>query len=51
MHYLIVDPDRPLIIQHTRQSAGSIATQIVTQGTIVLAPPGLSVPVDEIYGG
>jgi Uma2 family endonuclease len=51
VHYLIIDPDQPLIIQHTRQSTGSIVTQIVTQGTIVLDPPGLSVPVAEIYGG
>jgi len=48
-HYLIVDPDQPLIIHHQRHGA-DILTRIVREGTIKLDPPGLEVGVGEIYG-
>jgi Uma2 family endonuclease len=50
-HYLIVDPLRPLILHHAR-TAGSAAalTHIVTEGTIALDPPGLTLAVADIYG-
>ena len=49
-HYLIVDPLRPLILHHAR-AAGSetILTHIVTEGTITLDPPGITLAVAEIY--
>jgi Uma2 family endonuclease len=49
VHYLIVDPDKPLIIHHARQDDGTILTRIVTAGTIDLDPPGLELTVAEIY--
>lgn len=50
-HYLIVDPEKPMIIHHSRQSGGdSILTRIVRTGVINLDPPGLELAVDDVYG-
>jgi Uma2 family endonuclease len=49
-HYVIVDPDQPLIIHHTRADDGKILTSIVHDGTITLDPPGLEVALGDIYG-
>jgi Uma2 family endonuclease len=48
-HYLIIEPGGPPMIHHARQSDDTILTRIVTGGTIELAPPGLSLNVDDIY--
>ena len=48
-HYLVVDPDKPLIIHHARATDDTILTRIVTAGTISLDPPGLEVTVADIY--
>lgn len=48
-HYLIVDPVQPLIVHHARGTADTIATRIVTEGTISLDPPGLELSVADIY--
>ncbi len=50
IHYLIVDPNRPLVVHHGRSPDGTIVTRIVTDGTIVLDPPGLMLSLAEIYG-
>lgn len=50
-HYLIVDPDQPMIIHHARRSDGSILTRVVREGAISLDPPGLDVTLADIYGG
>ena len=50
MHYLIVDPDQPLIIHHARADKDAILTHIVQDGAIALDPPGLEVLLDDIYG-
>ncbi len=50
-HYLIVDPNKPVIINHARRSGDVIATRIVTDGTIALDPPGMNLRVSDIYGG
>jgi len=50
MHYLIVDPDRPLIIHHARRQDDSILTRIVSEGVIKLDPPGLELALSDIYG-
>ena len=39
-HYLIVDPTRSLILHHSR-TGDAILTRVVTEGAIVLDPPGL----------
>ncbi len=51
VHYLIVDPDQPLIIHHARRDGDTIATRIVRDGTISLDPPGLELTLTEIYAG
>ena len=50
-HYLIVDPNKPLVLHHARGSGDIILTHIVTQGTIDLDPPGLAVALADIYAG
>jgi Uma2 family endonuclease len=50
-HCLIVDPDKPLVVHHARGSGDTILTHVVTQGTIELDPPGLTVALTDIYAG
>ncbi|HEX2255917.1 MAG TPA: Uma2 family endonuclease [Afifellaceae bacterium] len=50
MHYLIVDPEKPLVIHHARGEAGTIASRILRDGALRLDPPGMEVTVAEIYG-
>ena len=49
MHYLVVDPDRPLIIHHSRRDDGPILTTFVRDGTVALDPPGLDLALSDIY--
>jgi Uma2 family endonuclease len=49
-HYLIVDPDQPLIIHHARQKDDSILTTVVRDGAITLDPPGLDLALADVYG-
>jgi len=48
-HYLIVDPTKPLVVHHARGSGETILTRVVTQGTIQLDPPGMTVTIADIY--
>ena len=48
-HYLIVDPDRRLVIHHARGEGDVIATRIVREGALRLDPPGLEVTVGEMF--
>ena len=47
--YLVLDPERRMVIHHARGEAGLIATRIVTEGAIDLTPPGLTVAVAELF--
>ncbi len=49
MHYLIVDPDEPVIIHHRRAEKGVILTEVLRDGEVVLDPPGLRFELSEIY--
>jgi Uma2 family endonuclease len=49
-HYLIIDPDKRIVIHHSRVQGGVLGTQIVNSGTITLDPPGLSVSVADFFG-
>jgi Uma2 family endonuclease len=51
VHYIIVDPDKPLVVHHARGTGDMILTHIVTQGAIELDPPGLAVALADIYAG
>lgn len=48
-HYLIVWPDEPRIVRHSRRENGDIATQVFVSGEIGLDPPGLTLTIDEFY--
>jgi Uma2 family endonuclease len=47
--YLIVDPDKPLLVHHSRGAHGSILTRIVRDGALTLDPPGLELSLADIY--
>jgi Uma2 family endonuclease len=49
-HYLIADPDQPLIIHHARGNNDKILTSIVREGALTLDPPGLDLALGDIYG-
>lgn len=49
-HYLIVDPDKPVVIHHCRDAVGAIRTTIHTAGSVLINPPGLELTVDDILG-
>jgi Uma2 family endonuclease len=48
-HYLVIDPDKPLVIHHARKDDDSILTRIVSEGTIILDPPGIELSIADIY--
>ena len=48
-HYLIVDPDRRLVLHHARGEGNLIATRIVSEGALVLHPPGIELAVDDLF--
>ena len=50
-HYLIVDPDKPMVVHHARGDGDTILTRIVTQGAIQLDPPGVAVALADVYAG
>jgi Uma2 family endonuclease len=47
-HYLIIDPDRRLLIQHRRAASDLHGTQVVTGSRLQLEPPGLDVDLAEV---
>jgi Uma2 family endonuclease len=48
-HYLIVDPEKPRIVHHARATGDAILTRIVSEGTIILDPPGIEFAVAVVY--
>lgn len=48
-HYLIVDPDKRIVIHHARAEGDAITTRIIGSGTIVLDPPGLAVEAGDLF--
>jgi Uma2 family endonuclease len=48
-HYLIVDPDSPPVIHHARGEGDTILTRIVGDGVIRLDPPGIELPIVDIF--
>ena len=47
-HYLIVNPTKRVVIHHARAADGQIATRIMSDEQLDLAPPGIIVPVHEL---
>jgi len=48
-HYLIVWPDIHRIVHHARRPDGDVTTERVTDGDIVLDPPGITVALEDFY--
>lgn len=48
-HYLIIDPTQSSVVHHARGTGDTIITRIVTEGSIALDPPGLTLALGEIY--
>lgn len=48
-HYLILDPERRVLIHHKRGHGDVIETRILTEGLLRLDPPGLEAPVAEMF--
>jgi Uma2 family endonuclease len=48
-HYLIIDPEKPLVIHHARGENGVFATRIARDGSLRLDPPGLELAVGDLY--
>ncbi|WP_375463614.1 Uma2 family endonuclease [uncultured Methylobacterium sp.] len=48
MHYLIVDPVKRLVVHH-RRGPDLIETRIVSDGALRLDPPGLDVPLADMF--
>jgi len=49
MHYLILDADARKAIHHKRGQGDIIETRILSDGTFRLDPPGLEVPVADMF--
>ncbi len=50
IHYLVIDPERNLLIHHQRGEGEVLATRIATEGQLSLDPPGLTLEVADIFG-
>ena len=48
-HYLIIDADRRVVIYHKRGKGDVIETRIMSDGVLRLDPPGLEVPVADMF--
>jgi Uma2 family endonuclease len=49
MHYLILDPERRVLIHHKRGQGEVLETRILTEGLLRLDPPGLEAPVADMF--
>jgi Uma2 family endonuclease len=47
-HYLIVDPDKRLIIHHARGEGETVSTRILREGALRLDPPGIELMVGDL---
>jgi hypothetical protein len=45
----MVDPNEAMIVHHARGAGAT--TRVLTEGTIVLDPPGVEIAIADIYGG
>ena len=48
-HYLLIDTERRVVIQHSRGREGVIETRILRDGEVKLDPPGLAFPFGELF--
>jgi Uma2 family endonuclease len=48
-HYLILDPERRVVIHHKRGQGEAIETRVLTSGAARLDPPGFEVAVQALF--
>jgi Uma2 family endonuclease len=48
-HYLILDPERRVVIHHKRGAADAIETRVLSEGVARLDPPGFEVAVEALF--
>lgn len=48
-HYLIVRPDKQLIVHHSRGEGGALQTMLVTGPTLRLDPPGITLDLTRVH--
>jgi Uma2 family endonuclease len=48
-HYLILDPDRLVVIHHKRGQGDAIETRVLSEGVVRLDPPGFDVAVAALF--
>ena len=48
-HYLVVNTDGRVVVHHRRDDTGSIRVRILHEGVLTLDPPGLVVPVGDLF--
>jgi Uma2 family endonuclease len=48
-HYLILDPERRVVIHHKRGASDAIETRVLTDGVARLDPPGFDVAVEALF--
>jgi Uma2 family endonuclease len=48
-HYLILDPERRVVIHHKRGSGDAIETRVLTDGVARLDPPGFEVAIEALF--
>jgi Uma2 family endonuclease len=48
-HYLILDPERRVVIHHKRGQGETIETRVLTSGVTRLDPPGFEVAVEALF--
>jgi hypothetical protein len=48
-HYVIVDPDKRLVIHDARAQGDVVATRIISGGELRLEPPDIAVIVAELF--
>ncbi len=48
-HYLVIDPEARALAHHARGQDGAIATSIVAGSMLKLDPPGIELPISELF--
>ncbi len=48
-HYLILDPERRVVIHHKRGQGEAIETRVLSNGVARLDPPGFEVGVEALF--
>lgn len=50
-HYLIVDPAGHTVTRYSRGRGGALTRRVLRKGAVVLRPPGIEVPLSDVFGG